>query len=63
MNKTTMIGICMTLIAVAKIGIDVLNGGGFDFEGNFNELVVALGGLGIVFGRKAISKLENQAGK
>jgi len=56
--RTKIVGYLMLLAAVCKVGIDIFNGGGFDFASNFNELSIGLAGAGFVFLRKAVEKLQ-----
>jgi hypothetical protein len=57
MSKTKITGILMLISAAIGVAIDALNGGGFDWAGNWAKLDTALAGAGLVFLRTAISKI------
>lgn len=60
MSKTKITGYLMVAVAVLNVGIDALNGGGFDFTNHITSVTTALSGAGFVFLRDAVSKLQTK---
>lgn len=60
MPKTKIVGYMMIASAVIGIGVDALNGGGFDWAGNWAKLDAGFAGAGLVFLRTAIAKIAAQ---
>lgn len=58
MSKTKIVGVLMVIAAISNMGVDLLNGGGFDLSKNFDALMVALNGAGFVFLRAALDKVN-----
>jgi len=57
-SKTKIVGYLLLFVALANTGVDALNGGGFDYKTHINDIYSAVGGLGLVFLRKAIDKVQ-----
>lgn len=57
MSKTKVVGYLMVAVAVLNVAIDVLNGGGFDFNSHINSVLGGLTGAGLVSARLAIDKV------
>ena len=58
--KTKIVGWSMFVIAILHIVVDILDGGDFNYQLHFAEVYAALTGLGFVFQRKAIDKIEKK---
>lgn len=58
MSKTKVTGVLLFLIAVLKTAVDVVDGGGFSLSAHALDAQAALGGLGFVFLRDAIGKVQ-----
>lgn len=56
MSKTKVVGYLIVALAFIKVAVDALDGGGFDFQGHFDEVAAALGGIGLVFLRSGVDK-------
>lgn len=56
MNKTTIVGVLIFLIAVLSVTKDILTGE-FSLATEKANLLITLNGLGFVFGRAAIQKV------
>lgn len=57
MSKTKLIGIFGLIASVGAIGVDVLDGGGFDYRAHLTELLGVFGSLGLIFMRSAVQKI------
>lgn len=57
-SKTKIAGWLMVMAAVISVAIDALNGGAFDFNTHIADIQMALNGVGFVFLRNAITKVE-----
>lgn len=58
MSRTKIAGWLLVGAAAAKLVSDLLDGNGFDFAGNFDAVAAALAGVGIVFLRDAVAKIN-----
>lgn len=56
MSRTKIVGYLIVTMAVIKIAVDALDGGGFDISAHWEELTAALAGAGLVFLRSGVSK-------
>jgi hypothetical protein len=56
MSRTKVVGYLVFAIAVLSLVKDIFDGGGFDLNAHFNEIIAALGGVGLVFLRSGVDK-------
>ena len=55
-SRTKIVGYLIVALAVLSLVKDALDGGPFDLNAHFNEVVAALGGVGLVFLRSGVDK-------
>ena len=57
-SKTKVTGYLIFTIAILNTLLDAVNGNGFDYKYHLNDIYTAAGGLGLVFLRKAVDKVQ-----
>ena len=63
MSKTKVIGVLMIISAIVSVGVDALDGNGFDIASHMNSLIIALNGAGFYFLRDALKKIQGALNK
>jgi len=63
MSKTKLMGVFGLLASIGAIGVDVLDGGGFEYRAHLAELLGVFGSLGLIFMRNAIQRVLDVLGK
>lgn len=58
MDKLKLIGWMTLVAAVLDIGIDALNGSGFDFQSHIVAIAAALAGVGLIAASKAVASVK-----
>lgn len=62
MSKTKLMGIFGLIASIGAIGVDILDGGGFNFRAHLTELLGVFGSLGLIFLRGAVQKVLDEGG-
>lgn len=63
MSKTKVTGWLLLVVAVLKTVVDVVDGSGFSVSAHLVDAQTALSGLGLVFLRDAVGKVQKAIGK
>lgn len=58
MPKTQKVGLILIVFAAFKLGLDLIDGGGFSVMEHFETIFFALQGFALIFLRSSVSKVQ-----